>query len=248
MVGDGGGRKPREGILLVDDDRVLLDLLAFLVEQVGYVPLIATNPTDALAQCEQHDPIAAVVDLNLDPHDGFALITALRECKPALPMIVLTGRADEQDKVRALDLGADDYIVKPFGHREFLARLRAHARRSLRERGVANPRRYDEVGTLRLNNDDHSLHVGEEVFHLTGTEFRLLQFLMRHGEGVVPMATVAKQVWGYDDPPARDAVRVTVHRLRRKLGEDGARQHFIQTVPGVGLRLEPGEEREPASS
>jgi DNA-binding response OmpR family regulator len=154
-----------------------------------------------------------------------------------LPIIVLTARSDEDDKVRALDMGADDYVVKPFGHRELLARIRAHARRAERDRSVVASSEVLEVGELRLDPSQRILHVSGEPLRLTGTEFRLLQYLMRHGDAVVPTAAVAKYVWGYDDLPARDAVRVTVHRLRRKLGDDGAQQRFIHTVPGVGLRL-----------
>jgi two-component system KDP operon response regulator KdpE len=236
---EANGGKAREGILLVDDDKVLLDLLAYLVDQAGFVPLVASDPSAAIAHFEEKNPIAAVVDLNLKPHDGFELLANLRGRTDTMPILVLTARADEDDKVRALDLGADDYVVKPFGHREFLARLRAHARRALRERGVPATDSIAQLGSLQLDIGEHTLKVGEDVFQLTGTEFRLLQFLMKHGTTVVPMAAVAKHVWGYDDPPARDAVRVTVHRLRRKLGDDGAHQRFIHTVPGVGLRLNP---------
>jgi DNA-binding response OmpR family regulator len=233
------GGKAREGILLVDDDQVLVDLLAYLARQAGFEPLVASDPAGAITQFETHHPVVAVVDLNLKPYDGFELLQELRGRSPTLPILVLTARADEDDKVRAFDLGADDYVVKPFGHREFLARLKAHARRARGERAVA-PRPVVEFGPLRLDTSDHTLHVKDETYRLTPTEFRLLQFLMRHGSSTVPMAAVAKQVWGYDDPPAREAARVTVHRLRRKLGGDGTHQRFIHTVPGVGLRLDPG--------
>ena len=241
--------KHRDGILLVDDDQVLLDLLAFLVEQAGFAPIVAQDPTTAIAHFEKHAPLVAVIDLNLKPWDGMELLTDLRNRSATIPILVLTARVEEDAKVRALDLGADDYIVKPFGHREFLARLRAHARRGLRERG-ATPAAAEvvELGILRLDPADQTLQVGEVTHRLTGTEFRLLQFLMRHGTSVVPMAAVAKHVCGYDDPPARESVRVTVHRLRRKLGDDGAHQRFIQTVPGVGLQLNRVEDHERASS
>ena len=94
-----------------------------------------------------------------------------------------------------------------------------------------------EVGPLRLDVAERILHIDGEPRRLTGTEFRLLHYLMRHRGAVVPTARLAKHVWGYNDAPARDSVRVTVHRLRRKLGDDGGRRHFIHTVPGVGLKL-----------
>jgi DNA-binding response OmpR family regulator len=229
-------RQARE-ILLVDDDQVLADLLAYIVQQAGFVPLVAADPKRAIELFEKRDPIVAVIDLNLRPWDGFELLADLRGRSPLLPIIVLTARIDEDDKVRALDMGADDYVMKPFGHRELLARIRAQARRAERDQSVVAPPEVLEVGTFRLDPSERILHVSGAPMRLTGTEFRLLQYLMRHGEAVVPTAAVAKYVWGYDDLPAREAVRVTVHRLRRKLGDDGANQRFILTVPGVGLRL-----------
>lgn len=230
------GRLAHE-ILLVDDDQVLADLLAYIVQQAGFIPLVAASPARAIELFEKRAPIVAVVDLNLRPWDGFDLLADLRRRSPLLPIIVLTARNDEDDKVRALDMGADDYVVKPFGHRELLARIRAHARRAERDQAVVAPPEILEVGTFRLDPSERMLHVSGAPTRLTGTEFRLLQYLMRHGDAVVPTAAVAKYVWGYDDLPARDAVRVTVYRLRRKLGDDGANQRFIHTVPGVGLRL-----------
>ena len=116
--GDRVGGVPRYEILLVDDDQVLLDLLAFIVEQAGFVPLVATHPALALELFEKERPLVSVIDLNsLRPWDGFELLAELRRRTPSMPIIVLTARASEDDKVRALDLGADDYVVKPFGHR-----------------------------------------------------------------------------------------------------------------------------------
>jgi len=227
---------------------VLLDLLGFLVEQAGFKPIVASDPTSAVALLEKEAPLVAVIDLNLRPYDGFDLLSDLRRRSVPLPILVLTARVDEDDKVKALDLGADDYIVKPFGHREFLARLRAHARRALRERGVAPAVEVAALGVMRLDAADQTLHIGEDLHRLSGTEFRLLEFLMRHGTSVVPMGAIAKHVCGFDDPPARESVRVTVHRLRRKIGDDGAHQRFIHTVPGIGLRLNRVEEHERASS
>lgn len=239
MVGSNGASGQRYEILLVDDEQALVDLLAFIVQQAGYVPLVATEPAGAIELLERENPVAAVVDLNLHPWDGFELLAELRRRRPALPIIVLTARSTEDDKVRALDMGADDYVVKPFGHRELVARIRAHARRAIGDRTEAAPPVL-EVGSFRLDPGERTLYLDGVPTRLTGTEFRLLQYLMRHNDAVVPTAAVAKHVWGFNDAPARDVVRVTVHRLRRKIGDDGERQRFIHTVPGVGLRLRTG--------
>jgi DNA-binding response OmpR family regulator len=230
----------RSGVLLVDDDRDLLNLLAFLVEQAGLTPLLASDPTTALDLLSKEDPSVAIIDLNLTPWDGFDLLEEVRKRSPRIPILVLTARASEDDKVRALDKGADDYVVKPFGHRELVARIRAHARRASRDRNGKLPHATLEVGPLHLDLRERLLQIGdEEGLRLTGTEFRLLEYLMRNSNAVVPTAALARHVWGYDDAPARDVVRVTVHRLRRKLRDDGDDRRFIETVPGVGLKLRP---------
>jgi DNA-binding response OmpR family regulator len=239
MVGGGVAGGGRYEILLVDDEQALVDLLAFIVQQAGFIPLVATEPAGAIELLEREDPIVALIDLNLRPWDGFDLLVELRKRRPGLPIIVLTARSTEDDKVRALDLGADDYVVKPFGHRELTARIRAQARRAVGDRVDAKPAVL-EVGSFRLDPGERTLYLDGVPTRLTGTEFRLLQYLMTHSDDIVPTAAVAKHVWGFNDAPARDVVRVTVHRLRRKLGDDGERQKFITTVPGVGLRLRPG--------
>jgi two-component system KDP operon response regulator KdpE len=242
---DGGGHGAR--VLVVDDDSALLDLLTLLVEQAGLVPVVASEPTGALDAVKSGELSVAVVDLNLRPWDGFQLIAEMRRLGPRLPILVLTGRAHEDDKVRALEIGADDYVVKPFGHRELVARIRAHARRAALDQEEVGAPAFLEVGSLRLDLAARTLEVdGTSTPRLTGTEFRLLEYLMRKGNSVVPTGALAKAVWGYDDAPARDVLRVTVHRLRRKLGDDGPERRFIHTVPGVGLELLPaGMEESP---
>ena len=245
--GSSGGR-----VLVVDDDRELLDLLAFLIGQAGLTAVLAESSPLALSALNTEDPLVAIVDLNLTPWDGFELVADLRRRSPRLPILVLTGRNNEDDKVRAFDLGADDYVVKPFSARELVARIRAVLRRTsaaatpalngpLQIGAVeldASAHATLEVGMLKLDLRERVLEIeGEEEVRLTGMEFRLLEHLMRNSNSVVPTAELAKQVWGHDDAAARDVVRVTVHRVRRKLGEDGSRRKLIETVPGLGLRL-----------
>jgi len=224
-------------VLLVDDERDLLELLAFVVEQAGFVPVKAANPTEALEALEKEDPAVAVVDLNLRPWSGFDLIAEIRKRNPKLPITVLTARAGEDDKVRALDTGADDYVVKPFAHRELIARIRAQVRRAELERGTSGESTL-AAGIFQLDLRERLLVVdGELELRLTGTEFRLLECLMRNADSVVGTNMLARYVWGYNDPPAREAMRVTVYRLRRKLGDGRSGSRLIETVPGVGLRL-----------
>ena len=237
----GNGDPRRARILLVDDERDLLALLSYLVDHAGMIPLPAAEPSEALTLFEEGQPSVAVVDLNLWPGDGFELIAELRRRGPTLPIIVLTARGSEDDKVRALDTGADDYVVKPFGNRELIARIRVHVRRSQLEPANAGPVEASlVVGALSLDLSERILTIdGESQVRLTGTEFRLLEYLMRNSNAVVATKILARHVWGYGDAAARDVVRVTLHRLRRKLGEDGDQPRFIETVPGIGLRLRP---------
>jgi len=224
-------------VLLVDDERDLVELLAFLVTQAGFVPIRAVSPAEALEALEKEDPAVAVVDLNLSAASGFDLITEIRRRRPKLPIIVLTARGSEGDKVRALDLGADDYVVKPFAHRELVARIRAQARRAEPQPGAVTQATL-EVGPFRLDLQERTVLVdGGTPLRLTGTEFRLLECLMRNADSVVGTEILARYVWGYNDPPAREAMRVTVYRLRRKLSDDASRSRIIETIPGVGLRF-----------
>jgi len=239
------GGHPRSRILVVDDDRDLVQLLAFLIEQAGFAPLTATEPISALELFDREAPTMAIVDLNLQPWDGFELVAELRRRSETMTIVVLTGRNSEDDKVRALEIGADDYVVKPFGHRELIARVRAHNRRAELDRDLVQTPTILEVGPLRLDSAERTVQIEGESLRLTGNEFRLLNYLMRNKDAVVPTASIAKRVSGYDDAPAREVVRVTVHRLRRKLRDDGPERRFIHTVPGVGFKLQPrARERE----
>lgn len=232
---NNGASAPR--VLLVDDERDLLELLAFVVEQAGFVPIKTSDPTHALEALEKEHPAVAVVDLNLHPWSGFDLIEEIRRRSPKLPITVLTARGGEDDKVRALDCGADDYVVKPFAHRELTARIRAQVRRAELESGTPGETSL-AAGPFHLDLRERVLLVdGEPQLRLTGTEFRLIECLMRNADSVVGSETLARYVWGYNDPPAREAMRVTVYRLRRKLGDGRSGSHFIETVPGIGLRL-----------
>ena len=234
-------------ILLVDEDRELAGLLSFLVRQAGLVPVTAHDTPNALELFDREQPTMAMIDLDLRPRDGFELLAALRRRSGTMTIIVLTAVDNEDDKVRAFEMGADDFVVKPCGHRELIARVQAHARRADRDRALVIVPDVLEVGPLRLDPAERTLSVSGEVLRLSGTEFRLLHLLMRNGDSVVPTATLANHVCGYDDAPAREVVRVTVHRLRRKMGDNRPQRRFIHTIPGVGLRLRPVSDQQEIS-
>jgi two-component system response regulator VicR len=224
----------------VDDDVDLVDILAFLVAQAGYVPIPAHDVADALKALDREIPDLAMIDLNLQRQgDGFEVLTELRR-KHDIPVILLTARTSDDDKVRGLELGADDYVVKPFSHRELVARVRAHLR--YRRSGDEHPRETVlTIGPLTMNIPERQVINSGRSVSLSVTEFRLLHFLMSHKPGTVVLnRAVARHVWGYEDAAAKEVIRVTLHRLRRKLEDDSEHPRLLHTVPGVGVRLQPG--------
>jgi DNA-binding response OmpR family regulator len=230
-------------ILVVEDDRELAELMAFSLRRAGLTPLVAHDVPTAADLVRQERPDAAVLDLNLGAWNGLDLLRDLREAGEALPVLVLTALGTEDDKVRGLEAGADDYLTKPFSHRELVARVRAQLRRAARTNGAAAAPAPTvlRVGPLVLDPNAHAASKSGAPLALTATEFKLLQCLMNRAGTVVPTRTLLREVWGYDDPTAGDVVRVALHRLRRKLEDDPARPRLLHTVPGVGARLAPPE-------
>jgi DNA-binding response OmpR family regulator len=228
-------------ILLVDDDRELIDLLAFALKRAGLEPIGAHDAATALRLFDERKPDLVVLDINLGAASGLDVLRDLRR-RSQLPVIMLTALDSEEDKVRGLEAGADDYLTKPFSHRELIARIRAQLRRSGQEWPVRRaPETRLEVGSITLDLAEHSVTKSGQALSLTVTEFRLLHCLMTNAGTVVPTSTILKQVWGYNDPSGSDVVRVTVHRLRRKLEQDPARPQLLHTIPGVGVRLKSDE-------
>ncbi len=225
-------------ILLVDDDRELIDLLAFALRRAGLDPIAAHDSGSALRLFEERRPDLVVLDINLGASSGLDVLKQLRR-RASLPVIMLTALDSEEDKVRGLEAGADDYLTKPFSHRELIARIRAQLRRSGQDWPTRRaPETRFEVGSIVLDLAEHSVTKAGQPVSLTVTEFRLLHCLMTSAGRVVPTAELLKQVWGYQsDPGGSDVVRVTVHRLRRKLEQDPARPTLLHTIPGVGVLL-----------
>jgi DNA-binding response OmpR family regulator len=229
----------RHRILLVDDDRELVELLAFALARNRLEPLAAHDAPTALRLFRERRPDLVLLDINLGRGGtGLDVLRSLRQAGQT-PVILLTALDAEDDKVRGLDLGADDYLTKPFSHKELIARINAQLRRA--GATVPAPDRPPasrlEVGPLVLDPATHSATKNGQALGLTLTEFRLLHALMLRAGSVVSTAELLKQVWGYPDPADTDVVRVTVHRLRRKLEDDPAQPTLLHTIPGVGVLL-----------
>jgi DNA-binding response OmpR family regulator len=227
----------RMKLLIVDDDRDLVDLLAFSLERAGFETVAAHDAPSAIGLIKAEHPDLIVLDINLGAWSGLDLLQDLRKTSQ-IPVVLLTARGREEGKVAGLDLGADDYVTKPFSHRELAARIRAVLRRHGQEPpDGSSPVETLQVGTLTLKLAEHAAFLDEEPLNLTVTEFRLLNCLASRAGTVVPTAVILKNVWGYEYAGGSDTVRVAIYRLRRKIESDPAKPKFIQTVTGVGFIL-----------
>ena len=195
----------------------------------------ATTARDGLAQAASRNPDVILLDLGLPDRDGLEVARELREWS-ATPIIVLSARGREQDKVAALDLGADDYLTKPFGVEELLARIRVALRHAALPPG-APPALVFQAGDVRVDLVRREVRRGDQEVHLTPTEYKLLTLLIRHAGKVLTHRQLLKEVWGTTYAEQSHYVRVYVAQLRQKLEADPARPRLLVTEPGVGYRL-----------
>jgi two-component system, OmpR family, KDP operon response regulator KdpE len=225
-------------ILVVDDDRQLLRALRINLTARGYDVQLASDGTSALASASRQPPDLVIVDLGLPDMDGVEVVEGIRGWS-AVPVIVLSARHLEQSKVRALDAGADDYVTKPFGMDELLARVRAALRRATP--AVAEPVVRTDAFTVdlaarRVTRD------GTDV-RLTPTEWHVLEVLVRHAGKLVPHRQLLQEVWGPRYESETNYLRVYLAQLRAKLEPDPARPRFLLTEPGMGYRFQPSGPR-----
>jgi two-component system response regulator MprA len=219
-------------ILVVDDDRAVREALRRALTLADHEVQLADDGEAALELIAGTVPDAVVLDMGLPGIDGLEVCRRVRRMGSRVPVLILTARDAVSDRIDGLDVGADDYMVKPFDVGELQARLRALLRR-------ANPEAdTDELcfAELRLDPDRHGAQVGERFVELTRTEYQLLELLMLNPRRVLPHSLIYERVWGYDFGPTSNALRVYIGYLRRKLEDAGARQ-LIHTVRGVGYAL-----------
>jgi two-component system response regulator RegX3 len=224
-------------VLVVEDDAELVALLSFMLAREGFTVVSATDLATALTLIEEAQPVLALIDINLGAWNGLDLLRALRR-RGRLPVILLSGRSGEDDKVQGLELGADDYITKPFGHRELVARIRAVLRRAGHDDPTTAAAARELVcGPLRMSVREHTVTFEGSPIRLAVREFQLLHYLLSHAGVVVTTAELLRHVWGHSDLLGGDHVRVAIHRLRGKLDDDAAEPRLIHTIPGVGFML-----------
>ena len=216
-------------ILIVEDDKDISRELKELLENSGYEAVVLTNFKNACDSIIAAEPDLVLLDINIPYMNGEMLLQQLRS-KSDVPVIMVTAKEAEFDKVKGLEGGADDYITKPFGMMEFVARVKAVLRRSARQ-NEDKELHYDE---LYLNVGRHEVHYREEKVDLTRKEFELLQYLLENKGLVMTRNQILCHVWGYDFDGETRTVDVHVRTLRQKLGEAG---NLIETVRGVGYRI-----------
>ncbi|KQY62480.1 MULTISPECIES: response regulator [unclassified Nocardioides] len=224
-------------ILVVDDEPQILRALTINLRARGYAVRTAGDGEEALQSAAAHPPDAVILDLGLPDLDGVDVITGLRGWT-AVPILVLSGRSDSVDKVDALDAGADDYVTKPFGMDELMARLRALLRRNAPTEEAPAVTFGDVVVDL---TSTRVTRAGEEV-RLTPTEWHLLAALVRHPGKLQSQRQLLDEVWGPGYETAQGNLRLYIGQLRRKLEPDPARPTYFRTEPGMGYRFEPHDE------
>ncbi len=219
-------------VLVVDDEPPIRRLLRTGLSTQGYEIIDATNGKTALQALAAEEPDVVILDLGLPDVSGHELLRRIRESYEALPVVVLSSRDDERGKVEALDIGADDYVTKPFGMNELLARLRTALRHRLQVQGE---RSIFRTGALSVDLVARVVRVGEREVKLAPKEYEVLRVLVQHAGKVLTHAQLLRQVWGGATDP--QYLRVYVRQLRQKLETEPERPEFILTETGVGYRL-----------
>jgi two-component system alkaline phosphatase synthesis response regulator PhoP len=233
------GERMVQRILVVDDDPAIVKVVRGYLEQVGYEVITAFDGERAL-QIVRHDrPDLVVLDVMLPNRDGWDITRSIRAdaALAATPIILLTARVDDTDKIIGLELGADDYIAKPFNAREVVARVRALLRRTQLDQGRGITARVLTSSNLRLDLDQHTAMVNDIAVDLTRTEFKLLHLLMENPGHTLTRDELLEKVMGYSYEGMGRALDTHIRNLRKKIEADPDNPRFIQTVYGVGYRL-----------
>jgi two-component system KDP operon response regulator KdpE len=224
-------------ILVVEDEQEIRRFLRVSLEHSGYRLVETASAKDAVLQAATQQPDMLILDIGLPDGDGFEVIRAVRQWS-TMPIIVLSAHGQEQDKVQALDEGADDYLTKPFSVGELLARIRVALRHAAKS--PAGSASQFTVGELEVDLAGHVVRLSGKEVHLTPTEFRLLAALVKHAGKVVTHRQLLKEVWGPHSVHETQYLRVYMAALRQKIEATPARPQHLRTEPGVGYRLAMG--------
>jgi DNA-binding response OmpR family regulator len=225
-------------VLIVEDDDVIAQGMAAHLASDGFDPIVVGRGEQGLARLRYENPDVCVLDLMLPERDGWSLIETARAEGIGTPIVVVSARGTEHDRVHALEIGADDYLVKPFSMKELVARVRVAARRGVTPQETPRGQAI-EIEELLIDPREVQAFVAGESADLTPTEFRLLYALALEGGRVVSRDELLQRLWGRRETHRDRTVDVFVKKLREKLDRPGARHTFIQTRYGVGYKFEP---------
>jgi len=224
-------------VLIIEDEINICNFIKTILDTNGYQSISAQNAETGKVLFLSHRPDLLILDLGLPDMDGTEIIKEIRKTS-AMPIIVLSARTHESDKVNALDLGADDYITKPFGTNELLARVRA-ALRGYRRRENENNAQRDKfsVADMIIDYEFRRITVGDSEVKLTQTEYNVIELLSMHAGKVMTYSEINKKVWGYSDSGSVKKLQVNMANIRKKLGEKPGENKYIANELGVGYRM-----------
>ena len=221
-------------ILVIDDEPQILRAIRTILTEKGFRVTTASRGEEGLTLAAANEPDLVILDLGLPDMDGVEVCQRLREWTQC-PIIILSVRDSERDKVSALDMGADDYLTKPFGIEELLARVRVALRHSVRMQGTQS--KIVNAGSITIDLAFHIVKRGEEEVKLTGREYKLLAYLASNHGRVLTHQSILTHVWGPEDADHTEYLRVYMRQLRKKLEDDPERPQYILTEPGIGYRF-----------
>lgn len=223
-------------ILIVDDDEKLAKLTAFHLEELGFETFLAHDSDTGIQLAIANKPAIVILDLNLPGIGGLEICKRLRQWIPKIQIVILSCRSTENDKIRGLELGADDYVIKPFGMGELMARVQARLRTAPQDGAELNHAMF-RAGELSIDFQRRHVKLGEKLVNLTATEYDLLAFLATNRGRPFSREQLLSSVWGYNSSAYEHTVNTHINRLRQKIESDLANPQYILTVRGVGYRF-----------
>ena len=232
----------RGRVLIIEDDRAICNFMRRVLEANGYEALAASTGREGLSMLTSHCPDVVILDLGLPDMEGMQVLTELRQWS-LMPVVVVSARTDEREKVRLLDAGADDYITKPFGTSELLARIRTairHTRMAGSNPSVAKENRFKAMG-LVIDYDKYRVYVYDRDAGLTQNEFKLVALLGRYAGRVLTYDYLLREIWGPNKAYDNQILRVNMANIRRKIEKNPAEPQYIFTEVGVGYRMVEGD-------
>lgn len=227
-------------ILIVEDEKSICNFLSTILTAHGYSTRIAMSGTEAIKQIRSRVPDMILLDLGLPDMDGSKILEMVRKTSE-LPIIVLSARGKEEDKVKALDLGADDYLSKPFGTNELLARIRTGLRHSKRRSNKDEGQRPYRYRGLVVDFDKHIILLDGTMVHLTQNEYKIVTLLAENSGKVLTHSFIIQQIWGFQNGEDNKILRVNMANIRRKFERNPAEPEYIFTEVGIGYRMPDSE-------